>query len=110
MYIYQMSSTSLNYDNANSPVVCSDVVYGEARNCVCVWSTSNGRILRKISESALGAVITQSVVTLAGNLLVTSESSCLCIWNLHKYRLNMLLNLDGNLENVARVQENMSFI
>ena len=42
-------------------------VFTETRNCVCIWDSKTGRILRKISESPLGAVIAQSVISRYSN-------------------------------------------
>jgi hypothetical protein len=47
-----------------------------------VFPSETGKILRKICESSLGAIVTQAAVTRNGRVLITCESSCLLVWNL----------------------------
>ena len=46
------------------------------------FPSETGKILRKICESSLGAIVTQAAVTRNGRVLITCESSCLLVWNL----------------------------
>ena len=55
---------------------------GRSRNCVVLWNPDTGRVLRKVSDTVLGAVITLAALTSDGELLVTVECNCLMVWSL----------------------------
>jgi hypothetical protein len=53
-----------------------------SRNSVVLWDLDTGRIIRKVSNTVLGAVVTQAALTADGKLLVTVECGCLMLWAL----------------------------
>lgn len=51
------------------------------RSCVGVWELKTGRLLSKLADSPLGAIVTHAEVTPNGKYIVSSETGKLIIWN-----------------------------
>ncbi|XP_031624197.1 uncharacterized protein LOC116341344 [Contarinia nasturtii] len=51
------------------------------RSCVGVWEIRSGRLLSKLADSHLGAIVTQAEITSDGRYIVSSETGKLLIWN-----------------------------
>lgn len=51
------------------------------RSCVGVWETRSGRLLSKLADSHLGAIVTHAEITCDGKFIVSSETGKLLIWN-----------------------------
>lgn len=51
------------------------------RSCVGVWETRSGRLLSKLADSHLGAIVTHAEITADGKYIVSSETGKLLIWN-----------------------------
>ena len=61
----------------------SNVVAARSRNCVVLWDVDTGKLLRKVSNTMMGAVITKAALAKHGEILVTVECNCLLIWALN---------------------------
>lgn len=51
------------------------------RGCVGVWEIRSGRILSKLADSHLGAIVTHAEITPDGKHIVSSETGKFLIWN-----------------------------
>lgn len=51
------------------------------RGCVGVWNIIQGRLLAKLADSPLGAIVTHSEITNNGKYIISSETGKLLIWN-----------------------------
>ncbi|XP_039442775.1 NACHT and WD repeat domain-containing protein 2 [Culex pipiens pallens] len=51
------------------------------RGCVGVWEIRTGRLLSKLADSPLGAIVTHAIVTPDGRYIVSSETGKILIWN-----------------------------
>lgn len=51
------------------------------RGCVGVWEIRSGRLLSKLADSHLGAIVTHAAITADGKYIVSSETGKLLIWN-----------------------------
>lgn len=51
------------------------------RSCVGVWEIRTGRLLSKLADSHLGAIVTHSEITPDGKYILSSETGKLLIWN-----------------------------
>ncbi|CAL8088660.1 unnamed protein product [Orchesella dallaii] len=54
------------------------------RNCVGVWDLRLGKLIGKLADSPLGAIVTHAVVTKSGRNIISAESGFLLIWNVHE--------------------------
>lgn len=46
-----------------------------------VWETRSGRLLTKLADSPLGAIVTQAEITPDGKYIISSETGKILIWN-----------------------------
>lgn len=51
------------------------------RSCVGVWDTRSGRLLAKLADSPLGAIVTHAEITPDGRFIISSETGKFLIWN-----------------------------
>lgn len=51
------------------------------RSCVGVWETRSGRLLAKLADSPLGAIVTHADITPDGRYIISSETGKFLIWN-----------------------------
>ena len=51
------------------------------RSCVGVWETRSGRLLSKLADSPLGAIVTHAEITPDGKYIISSETGKFLIWN-----------------------------
>lgn len=51
------------------------------RSCVGVWEIRSGRLLSKLADSHLGAIVTHAEITPDGKYIISSETGKLLIWN-----------------------------
>lgn len=51
------------------------------RSCVGVWEIRSGRLLSKLADSRLGAIVTHAEITSDGKYIVSSETGKFIIWN-----------------------------
>lgn len=51
------------------------------RGCVGVWNIIQGRLLAKLADSPLGAIVTKAEITNNGKYILSSETGKLLIWN-----------------------------
>ncbi|XP_065084724.1 NACHT and WD repeat domain-containing protein 2 [Ochlerotatus camptorhynchus] len=51
------------------------------RCCVGVWEIRTGRLLSKLADSPLGAIVTHAEITPDGRYIVSSETGKILIWN-----------------------------
>lgn len=59
----------------------TDLAATVTRGCVGVWEIRSGRILSKLADSHLGAIVTHAEITADGKYIVSSETGKLLIWN-----------------------------
>ena len=62
-------------------------VAAKTRNCICIWNTETGKIVKKIADAMLGAVVTHAALTKDGQHLIVAEASCIMIWSLKDFSL-----------------------
>lgn len=51
------------------------------RSCVGVWETRTGRLITKLADSPLGAIVTHADITPDGRYIISSETGKFLIWN-----------------------------
>lgn len=51
------------------------------RSCVGVWELRSGRLLSKLADSHLGAIVTHAEITADGKFIISSETGKLLTWN-----------------------------
>lgn len=51
------------------------------RSCVGIWELRSGRLLSKLADSHLGAIVTHAEITPDGKFIVSAETGKLLIWN-----------------------------
>ncbi|XP_015115878.1 NACHT and WD repeat domain-containing protein 2 [Diachasma alloeum] len=51
------------------------------RSCVGVWDLQSGKLVSKLADSPLGAIVTHASITHDGKFIVSTESGNLLIWN-----------------------------
>ncbi|KFB37533.1 AGAP011163-PA-like protein [Anopheles sinensis] len=51
------------------------------RGCVGVWEIRTGRLLSKLADSPLGAIVTHAEITPNGRYIVSSETGKILVWN-----------------------------
>lgn len=51
------------------------------RSCVGVWETRSGRLLTKLADSPLGAIVTHAEITPDGKYIIASETGKFLVWN-----------------------------
>ncbi|XP_065565326.1 NACHT and WD repeat domain-containing protein 2-like isoform X3 [Artemia franciscana] len=55
------------------------------RGCVGIWHLTTGKLVTRLADSPLGAIVTHAVVTKDGEYIISAESGNILIWNLpHK--------------------------
>lgn len=59
----------------------NDLAATVTRGCVGVWEIRSGRLLSKLADSHLGAIVTHAAITADGKYIVSSETGKLLIWN-----------------------------
>ncbi|XP_055855708.1 NACHT and WD repeat domain-containing protein 2 [Episyrphus balteatus] len=58
-----------------------DLAVTVTRSCVGVWETRSGRLLSKLADSPLGAIVTHAEITPDGKYIISSETGKFLIWN-----------------------------
>ncbi|KAG7172706.1 NACHT and WD repeat domain-containing protein 2-like [Homarus americanus] len=61
---------------ANSPIAVT-----VTRNCVGIWNVRLGKLVSKLADSPLGAIVTQAGITSNSRYIVSTESGNVLIWN-----------------------------
>jgi NACHT domain- and WD repeat-containing protein len=51
------------------------------RSCVGVWELKTGRLLSRLADSPLGAIVTHAEITPNGKYIISSETGKMIIWN-----------------------------
>lgn len=51
------------------------------RSCVGVWEIRSGRLISKLADSRLGAIVTHAEITPDGKYIVSSETGKVLMWN-----------------------------
>ncbi|EEB13481.1 conserved hypothetical protein [Pediculus humanus corporis] len=51
------------------------------RSCVGVWDLMIGKLLARLADSPLGAIVTHAVITQNGRYIISAESGNIIIWN-----------------------------
>ncbi|XP_026300938.1 NACHT and WD repeat domain-containing protein 2 isoform X2 [Apis mellifera] len=51
------------------------------RDCVGIWDLQTGRLISKLADSPLGAIVTHACITHDGKYIVSTESGNVLIWN-----------------------------
>ncbi|XP_055685545.1 NACHT and WD repeat domain-containing protein 2 [Lutzomyia longipalpis] len=59
----------------------TDFAVTVTRGCVGVWDIRQGRLLAKLADSPLGAIVTHSEITPDGRYILSSETGKILIWN-----------------------------
>lgn len=59
----------------------TDLAATVTRGCVGVWNIRSGQLLTKLSDSHLGAIVTQAEITPDGKYILSSETGKLLVWN-----------------------------
>lgn len=69
----QIDSISLSDDG--------EIAVTVTRSCVGVWELKTGRLLARLADSPLGAIVTHAELTPNGKFIVSSETGKIIIWN-----------------------------
>lgn len=78
--VHVIDRLELQIDNislSNDGEIASTVT----RSCVGIWELKTGRLLAKLADSPLGAIVTHAEVTPNGKYIISSETGKLIIWN-----------------------------
>lgn len=59
----------------------TDLAATVTRSCVGVWEIRSGRLISKLADSRLGAIVTHAEITPDGKYIVSSETGKMLIWN-----------------------------
>lgn len=51
------------------------------RSCVGIWEIRTGRLLSKLADSPLGAVVTHAEISPNSRFIISSETGKLLVWN-----------------------------
>ena len=54
------------------------------RGCIGVWNLLTGKLMSKLADSALGAIVTHAKVTSCGKFIIAAESGYLIYWDISK--------------------------
>ncbi|CAD7093198.1 unnamed protein product [Hermetia illucens] len=77
--VHVIDRHELQIDNISLSAV--DLAVTVTRGCVGVWETRSGRLLTKLADSPLGAIVTQAEITPDGKYIISSETGKILIWN-----------------------------
>jgi WD40 repeat protein len=69
----QIDSISLSDDG--------ELAITATRSCVGVWELKTGRLISKLADSPLGAIVTHAEITPNGKYIISSETGKMIIWN-----------------------------
>lgn len=69
----QIDSISLSHDG--------EVAVTVTRSCVGVWELKTGRLLSRLADSPLGAIVTHAEISPNGRYIVSSETGKIIVWN-----------------------------
>ncbi|KAK4290424.1 hypothetical protein Pmani_036667 [Petrolisthes manimaculis] len=86
------------------------------RNCVGIWNLRLGKLVSKLADSPLGAIVTHAAITNNARYIVSTESGNVLIWNVHAeavvYKTEqksvqqlMLLDEDTKVVTVSKVSQ-----
>ncbi|KAK3849709.1 hypothetical protein Pcinc_043548 [Petrolisthes cinctipes] len=53
------------------------------RNCVGIWNLRLGKLVSKLADSPLGAIVTHAAITNNARYIVSTESGNVLFWNVH---------------------------
>lgn len=59
----------------------TDLAVTVTRGCVGVWEIRSGRLLSKLADNHLGAIVTHAEITPDGKHIVSSETGKILVWN-----------------------------
>ncbi|XP_053968962.1 NACHT and WD repeat domain-containing protein 2 [Anastrepha ludens] len=77
--VHVIDRHELQIDNISLSEV--DLGVTVTRSCVGVWDTRSGRLLAKLADSPLGAIVTHAEITPDGRYIISSETGKFLIWN-----------------------------
>lgn len=69
----QIDSISLSHDLG--------LAVTATRNCVGVWNLRTGKLIAKLADSPLGAIVTHALITPDAKYIISSESGHVLIWH-----------------------------
>lgn len=78
--VHVIDRLELQIDNislSNDGEIASTVT----RSCIGAWELKTGRLLAKLADSPLGAIVTHAEITPNGKYIISSETGKLIIWN-----------------------------
>lgn len=77
--VHVIDRHELQIDNISLSSV--DLAVTVTRGCVGVWDTRSGRLLTKLADSPLGAIVTHAEITPDAKYIISSETGKFLIWN-----------------------------
>lgn len=77
--VHVIDRHELQIDNISLSSV--DLAVTVTRGCVGVWDTRSGRLLTKLADSPLGAIVTHAEISPDGKYIISSETGKFLIWN-----------------------------
>ncbi|KAI8121835.1 NACHT and WD repeat domain-containing protein 2 [Lucilia cuprina] len=77
--VHVIDRHELQIDNISLSEV--DLAVTVTRSCVGVWETRTGRLITKLADSPLGAIVTHAEITPDGRYIISSETGKFLIWN-----------------------------
>lgn len=77
--VHVIDRHELQIDNISLSEV--DMAVTVTRSCVGVWDSRSGRLMAKLADSPLGAIVTHAEITPDGRYVISSETGKFLIWN-----------------------------
>ncbi|KAK0175700.1 hypothetical protein PV327_009429 [Microctonus hyperodae] len=78
--VHVIDRHELQIDNICLAESC-DLAVTVTRSCVGVWNLQSGKLMAKLADSPLGAIVTHASITHDGKFIVSIESGNVLIWN-----------------------------
>ncbi|KAG1670315.1 NACHT and WD repeat domain-containing protein 2 [Nymphon striatum] len=76
----------------NDLSICSqfNIVVTVTRNCIGLWNLETGKLLAKLADNPVGAIISHAVITDDARFVVSVESGYIMTWKLETYQVTIV--------------------
>ncbi|XP_023244232.1 NACHT and WD repeat domain-containing protein 2-like [Centruroides sculpturatus] len=85
------------------------------RSCIGIWALTTGKLITKLADSSIGAIVTHAAVTSSGRYIICAESGNCLVWDMeigevtkripHKNILQILLVQDSKMLILSQEKE-----
>ncbi|KAL7638639.1 UNVERIFIED_CONTAM: hypothetical protein RMT77_011211 [Armadillidium vulgare] len=79
------------------------------RNCVGIWNLKLGRLVAKLADSPLGAIVTHAQITKDARYIVSTESGHILIWN-YKAQKVLFKTEQKDVQQIILLDEDTKFV